>query len=268
MIEKLPVDGGTLAVERCGAGAPTIIFLHGFSVDRRSWAAQMQAFGSGASCVAYDLRGFGDSTVPSGDYDHTDDLARVVDHVTDGPVVLVGLSLGANVALSFAHRFPDRIQGLVLASSGLFGHDWGEEERPPTAIDRIAAAEGAETARRAWLAHDLFASTMEIPTAREALLRMVGDYTGWHWQEPGRGARIAPVGSLGAVTAPTLVLSGDRDARGYRDIAGVLARDLPNARLTRLAGIGHMMNLEDPARFNAALAGFLDQLERGEDHPR
>lgn len=265
MTGTLQITDGALAVERTGSGTPTIVFLHGFSLDRRSWRDQMEGFAHRATCISYDLRGFGQSTLPTDDYDHTDDLKGVLDGLGIDRAVLVGLSLGANIALSFAAHHPDRVSGLVLASSGLFGHDWGDAERPPAAIDRIAANEGAEAARKAWLAHALFASTLEIPAARDALLDMVGGYSGWHWQAPGRGARIAPVGPLGQVATPTLVLSGDRDVGGYRDIAGVLARELPKAELLRLAGVGHMMNLEDPARFDAALTGFLDRLDHGQE---
>lgn len=251
---------GDLSVAVSGDGAPALVFVHGFSFDRRMWAPQVAAFADRHLCVCPDLRGFGDSALPVGDYDHAADLAQVIAATVPGPYVLVGLSLGANVALALAAQRPAGLAGLVLASSGLIGHDWGAEERPPAAADRIAAAEGVEAARTFWLAHPLFASLDDHPQARAAVEAMVAAYSGWHWQARGRGARIAPVAALSDVAAPTLVISGDRDANGYREIAGLLAQGIPGARLVRLAGLGHCCSLEDPDRCNTELAGFLAAL--------
>ncbi|MCW1932293.1 alpha/beta fold hydrolase [Pararhodobacter zhoushanensis] len=254
-----------LAVETTGEGAPALVFLHGFSLDRRSWAPQIAAFSQDHHCVAYDLRGFGDSPPPQGDYDHAADLAAVIADKVTGPYVLIGLSLGANVALALSAQRPAGLAGLVLASSGLFGHDWQGEERPPAAADRVAADQGVEAARAFWLAHPLFASLDNWPEARAQAHHMVAAYSGWHWQAPGRGARIAPVRALSDVAVPTLVLSGERDVAGYRAIASALAQGIPDARLERLPGAGHLCNLEDPAQFNAAVQAFLTSLVAKEE---
>lgn len=256
MIHHVPVTGGTLVAEVTGEG-PTLVFLHGFSLDRRMWHPQIAAFSALYRCLSYDLRGFGQSSLPEGDYDHVDDLLAVLNALTEGPVVLVGLSLGANVALGFAAHHPERLSRLVLASSGLMGHDWGTEERPPSAADRIARSEGVEAARQFWLDHALFQPLQEVPEARALVERQVRDYSGWHWQEPGRGAKIAATGPLERIETETLVISGDRDVKGYRTIAGLIATQLPNARLQRLAQGGHMCNFDAAEAFNQTLAAWL-----------
>jgi pimeloyl-ACP methyl ester carboxylesterase len=151
------------------------------------------------------------------------------------------------------------MDGLVLVSSGLIGYDWGDDTRPPQEINRIAATDGPEAARAAWLGHALFAPLAAHPPALAAFRAMVADYSGWHWQQPNRDARIAPVGPLDEIRVPTLVVSGDLDVRGYRDIARELARAIPTADLVRIPDAGHMLPLEAPETFNAVLSGFLDR---------
>ncbi|MCO6381507.1 alpha/beta fold hydrolase [Oceanicola sp. 502str15] len=256
MTRRIEVPGGWLAVEDQGAGAP-VVFLHGFSLDHRSWEPQMNAFRARHRCIAYDLRGFGQSSLPQGDYDHVADLEALRAALGLDRFSLVGLSLGANVARAYAASHPERVAGLVLASSGLAGHDWGGAPRPPEEALQVAQAQGPEAARAFWLAHPLFASLADAPEARASVHRQVADYALWHWRAPGRAARIADAGALADLSVPTLVISGDRDLQGYRDIAATLAREIPTARLTRIAGAGHMVNLEAPETFNTALAQFL-----------
>ena len=91
---------------------------------------------------------------------------------------------------------------------------------------------------------------------------MVGDYSGWHWQnadpqQPGPDIR-AGLGSLGV---PTLVISGNLDVEGYREIAMEIFRTIPRASLRRLANGGHVVNLERPAEFNAEVVRFVASLE-------
>src|SRR5690606_32164325 len=131
-------------------------------------------------------------TLPDGDYEHGDDLLAVLDTLEIGRCLLVGLSLGANVALSFAARHPERLRGLVLASPGLPGHVW-TTERPPDAAARVAKAEGVEAGKRFWLGHELFANLSRVPAMRALVEEIVSDYSGWHWQGEGRAAQIAPL---------------------------------------------------------------------------
>jgi pimeloyl-ACP methyl ester carboxylesterase len=245
-----------LAIEEKGQG-PSVVFIHGFALDRRMWYPQIKYFSTVFHCVTYDLRGFGESPVPFGSYNHTDDLLNVLKTLKLDRIHLVGLSLGANIALSFAAQNADRVISLTLASSGLAGHDWGKEERPPTATDCVARHQGVEAARTFWLEHPLFASLENNPSAKAEVFREVLDYSGWHWQKDGRQARMTPTGPLEKVVVPTLVISGKQDLKGYRNISRKIAATLPNAKFQQIQNAGHMCNLEDANAFNTALSGIL-----------
>jgi len=251
------IDSGELWTEAAGQGTP-VVLLHGFSFDASSWDDQFDALAARHRVIRYDLRGFGRSRLPTAPYSHVDDLFMLLDRRVDGPAHLIGLSLGANVALSAALVAPQRVRSLVLASSGLPGHVW-QDERPPDAALRHAAAQGVEATRDFWLQHPLFASTAARPAVQQRLAAMVRRYSGWHWQPDAPPMQPLPAHAdrLADVTTPTLVLGGAEDVPGYRDIAARLQAGIAGAQRCTFANAGHVLNMEVPGPFNAAVLDFL-----------
>jgi 3-oxoadipate enol-lactonase len=245
---------GYLAFETRGEGVP-LVFIHGFSFDMRTWDAQVEALSRYFQVVRYDLRGFGRSSMPTGAYSHAQDLRALIEFLSLSSPVLIGLSLGANVALSYALDHPRAIRGLVLASSGLPGFAWSEP-RPPDAAAAVAKSQGVEHARQFWLDHPLFAAVRRSPTAFARVRRMIEEYSGWHWRHDNPVAPAGIDGRLSECAIPTLVLSGDLDVPGYREIAAKLSHDISGAALLTFPDAGHVLNEEDPAGFSAAVLAF------------
>jgi 3-oxoadipate enol-lactonase len=246
---------GYLAFETRGEGVP-LVFIHGFSFDMRTWDAQVEALSRYFQVVRYDLRGFGRSSMPTGAYSHVQDLRALIEFLSLSSPVLIGLSLGANVALSCALDHPHAIRGLVLASSGLPGFAWSEP-RPPDAAAAVAKAQGVEHARQFWLDHPLFAAARRSPIAFARVHRMIEDYSGWHWRHDNPVAQAGVIDRLSACVTPTLVLSGELDVLGYRQIASKLSHDISGATLLTFPDAGHVINEEDPAGFSAAVLEFV-----------
>lgn len=249
------IGTGRLWVTDEGDG-PALVFLHGFSFDRRQWAPQVAAFSGRHRCIAHDLRGFGRSAPPDEAYDHVLDLHALIETLELEAPVLVGLSLGANVAMAYAARYPEIPSRLVLISSGLPGFEW-EEERPPDAAKAHADAHGAMATKDFWLGHPLFASLDDYPEASAAAHQMVADYSGWHWENPDPRFVSPPGQDPDAIACRTLVVSGGRDVKGYQDISTKLAATIRNAELVTFGEAGHMLTLERPDSFNELLANFL-----------
>lgn len=254
------VDGGRLHWDAAGEGSD-LVLLHGFSFDSDLWTPQLAPLSAQRRVLRYDLRGFGVSTKPTGAYRHVDDLHVLLTSLGITRPVLLGLSLGANVALAYAIQHPREIAGLVLASPGLPGHRW-TVPRPPEAVAAHAGLNGVAAGKKLWLEHPLFDSTRRYPEARARVAQMVERYSGWHWENsdsqlPGPDVRAG----LAALRAPTLVISGDRDVEGYREIAAEIAATVPGGRLLRFAEAGHVMNLEEPQRFSAEVVKFVRGLE-------
>ncbi|HWI85863.1 MAG TPA: alpha/beta fold hydrolase [Sphingomonas sp.] len=251
----LAVPNGHLAWSSGGTGAP-VVLVHGFSFDRSMWDQQVATFESRFQVVRYDVRGFGASSRPDGPYDHVDDLEALLAVATAGAPLLVGLSLGANIVLEFVARHLGKARGMVLASSGLPGHAW-TSERPPEAIRAYALEHGVEAARARWIDDPIYQSLRQRPPASLAFETMVSRYDGWHWtHDDPRRAPENLASRLPRIDTPALIISGDHDHIGYREIARRLAAELPRAQLLRFPGAGHLINMEEPDRFSAAVIDF------------
>ncbi len=114
-----------LRAVRAGAGEPTLLLLHGYGESLLAWQPMFDRLARRTRVVAVDLPGFGLSDKPASGYSlarMTDRLADFLDRWTRGPVIVVGHSLGGEIAAALALRRPDRISGLVLlapAGAGL-----------------------------------------------------------------------------------------------------------------------------------------------------
>jgi 3-oxoadipate enol-lactonase len=256
--QECKLDDGYLAFETRGEGVP-LVFIHGFSFDMRSWDAQVEVLSRYFQVVRYDLRGFGRSSMPAGPYSHVQDLRALIESLALSAPVVIGLSLGANIALSCALDHPHAVRGLVLASSGLPGFAWSEP-RPPDAAAAVAKSQGVEHARQFWLNHPLFAAARRSPTVFTRLRRMIEEYSGWHWCNVNPAAQAGVIDRLSECTTPTLVMSGDLDVLGYRQIAAKLSREIPGAALLTFPDAGHVINEEDSSGFSAAVLDFVRKI--------
>lgn len=247
-----------------GAGA-AVVFIPGHTLDTCMWDSQAEAFAARHRVIRYDLPGAGRSPPPTGRYRHHDDLKALLDHLGIAKAHIVGLSLGAGIAVDFALACPEATLSLVpVAPSMVSGYPWPSELDALFAPISAAAARGdIAEAKRLWLAADWFAPALKIPACAEALRRIVGDYSGWHFHNKNPVERIKPPATerLEKISAPTLVIAGALDLPYYNlALAETLAQRIPNARKLVIPGVGHMTNMEDPARFNAAVLAFIDDV--------
>ena len=256
--ETVAINGTQLYYELAGSG-PVVTLLHGFSLDCRMWDAQFDAIARDFRVLRYDLRGFGRSaSVGPEPYAPADDLRALLDYLEIESTALVGLSMGGGFAIDFALAYPERTTALVAADSALDGFEW-TGGRPSAWHAELAAAQGVAAAKQAWLDCVLFRPAAEQPTVAAALRHCVDDYSGWHWLNP--NPLITPprpaIERLGEIACPSLILVGERDEADFHTVAERLAADIPGAKLVRIAGAGHMSNMEAPEEFTAAVLGFL-----------
>jgi pimeloyl-ACP methyl ester carboxylesterase len=250
------VPHARLYYEVAGDGPP-VLFVHGFTLDTRMWDDQWAVFAEHYRVIRLDLRGYGRSQAEPAGYSNMDDLVAVLDHLDIPRAHVIGLSMGATVVLDFALAHPERIHALVPVDGGPSG-----SADPPGEIQDIVAQAGAghvAEARETWLATALFAPAMEQPEVAARMREMVTDYTWWSARNPGLHRPLQPpaVGRLSEISAPTLVVVGDRERPSISASCESLAANIPGARLVVLPGAGHMSNMEDPSAFNTAVLEFL-----------
>ncbi len=254
------VNGARLYYEVAGSGPP-LVLLHGSFLDTRMWDNQVEAFARRYTVIRYDARGFGRSAFPSGlPYARSDDLKGLLESLAVARACLVGLSMGAGVAIDFAVSFPERVDALVLVAAGLGGFSMSSEyDAWLQGIRSSARRSGIRAARKALLAGAALAPALTRPPVAAHLVRMVSDYSGWHWVNDDPVQRLAPpaVQRLEHIAAPTLIVVGERDLPDFHAIADVLFQRVPHARKVVLPGVGHLPCMEDPEEFNQIVLEFL-----------
>ncbi|MGR8947306.1 MAG: alpha/beta fold hydrolase [Gammaproteobacteria bacterium] len=254
------VNGTSLYYELSGSG-PTVVLIHGFSIDTRMWDEQMDGLTSRYQVLRYDMRGFGRSSLPDEKpYDPCVDLLELLNHLKLDKVSLVGLSLGGWVATDFTIANPDKVNVLVVADTALMGYEW-QEGRPSTLPVEVAQSKGIEAAKQFWLASPLFEAARRHPRVLRHLGEMVDDYSGWHWihENPQILADEPTIYALKDIRCPTLVLVGEHDTFDFQRIAEILEEQIRNARRVVIKDAGHMSNMENPQQFNAEMKRFLDE---------
>lgn len=258
------VNGFRMHYEDHGHGQP-VVFLHGFSLDSRMWDGQRRFF-KDYRVIAPDMRFHGRSAAPE---DSAFDLAEaaadvrgLLDHLKIGRAHLVGLSMGGGYALETAVRYPDRVASLTLVAPSIQGI-----KAPPEAMAAFMKGiqaypkEGAAGFRRAWLADPLFAQVNAKPALRKELEAMVAAYNVDALFRVMKGGKGPPPASqlehLSEVKAPTLVMLGGLDQPHIVQGGEAAAKGIPGARKIVYPDAGHMINMEQPEKFNRGLLAFL-----------
>jgi len=251
------------------AGAPVrppVLLMHGIGGGREAWGDAGSATGAalaeaGFSALALDFPGYGLSA-PIDPFDLAG-LARsviaLIDAIGAGAAVLVGHSMGGMVAQEVAALSPGHVAGLVLAStSPAFGKPGGDWQRG-FLQSRFAPLDAG--LGMAGLAAQLVPAMVAPGTApaviaaAQALMAGVPEAT----YRSAVSALIAfdRRADLPAIRVPTLVITGEHDATAPPEVSRRMAERIPGAVCTIVPGAGHLLNLEQPQAFNAALLAHL-----------
>src|SRR4051794_1012039 len=238
---------------------PTVVLLHGATLDHHSWAPQVAALRERFPLVTPDLRGHGQST---GRFDFpaaVDDIEALLEVCSADKVVLVGLSLGGNIAQELVYRHNDRVQAMVIADATCNS----------AAAHPLAATMGVAALRwQAAVAGPAF--------GRQAARAMAidPDVQQYAVEANGRRSNDETVDILASLLTsalrpdsdyrlpvPTLLICGERDTIG--DIAAgtqAWARREALAEHAVIPGAGHVSNLDNPEAFTEVLEAFLGRV--------
>jgi pimeloyl-ACP methyl ester carboxylesterase len=254
-----------------GTGQP-VVLIHGWPLSGRSWEAQVPALvGAGYRVIAYDRRGFGDSSQPWDGYDYdtfADDLAALIDQLDLTDVVLVGFSMGGGEIARYIGRHGSARLAKVVFAGAVPPNLHKTADNPDGALDDATIEQFQEAVRTDRIAflHDFmrnfFSANGELKVS-EAQVQYAVDLASWA-SPKGTLDCIAAFGTtdfredLTKVDVPALVIHGNADAIVPFEASGRRTADaVTGARLHVIEGGPHGTNVSHATEFNEALLGFL-----------
>jgi len=245
---------GGIAYDVQGSGPP-VVLLTGSNLDRRMWTREAEWLAKSHTVVRYDLRAHGLSDTATKEFTHLDDLIGVLDALKIEKAALIGLSAGSAIALDAALDIPSRVDRIVLAGPAVGGFvSKVPVPFPPELMPALQSRDWRKVSE-VLLTTPVFAASPES----EPLVRQMVFENERLWTVDRALMKSPPQpasGRLESVKVPTLVLIGDKDV-SQKEHAEALAARIPGARMVRVAGGGHLLNLTSPTEFDAAVRAFL-----------
>ena len=258
-----PVNGTNLYYEMAGSGK-TMVLLHGGAVDSRAWDDQFDEFAKHYRVIRYDLRGAGLSASPDKPFSNSEDLHGLLQFLKVDKAYLLGISRGGGIAYDFTLDHPELVEALVLISANL--------SRTPAAYERMfektteeGKRNGAAAAARVW-GYDPYQGPVR-EAARPKVLKVLEEnlprfrhFDGSVAVEQLSSSDVPRADRLSEIRVPTLIVNGERDNEAARANYDNWARGIPNARKISFPDAAHLVNIDQPERFNKAVLDFLGGL--------
>jgi 3-oxoadipate enol-lactonase len=251
-----------LAYDHAGAG-PVLVFLHGIGGNRGNWRDQLAGFAPDYHAAAWDARGYGasdDYDRPLDFADFSADLLRLLDHLGAERAHLCGLSMGGRILLDFEARYPERVATLTLVSTfpGFTTSFRPEKQEEFLRLRRQPLLEGKEPRDIA----PAIVASLTGPSSTDAVkARLTESLAALHKQSYIKTleatTRYDRSADLPHIAAPVLLIYGTEDRLTPVKIGRAMAGQIPNAQLVVIEQAAHLVNIEKPQAFDAALRAFL-----------
>ncbi|OZE93174.1 alpha/beta hydrolase [Rhodococcus sp. 14-2686-1-2] len=279
--QRLHGDGVSLAADlwapNPGAPRGSVLLLHGGGQTRHSWQRTgIRLSEHGWISVAVDARGHGDSDwAQDGDYSsaaHARDVLRMASEL-EGPIVLVGASMGGMAALTAQSMSPVLAEALILVDITPVAEPKGLEKITAFMTSGLSGFDSLQDAADAVAKYNPHRRRAPHPEGLRKNLRHRDGRWYWHWDprllshrdhSPDRASvreRHARAAAK-TITVPTLLIRGAQsDVVSKEGVADLLAT-IPTARHIDVSGAGHMVSGDDNDVLSEGLVAFLDEVVR------
>ena len=240
------------------AAAPVVVLSHALGSSLEMWRPQVAALTTRYRVLRCDTRGHGASPAPQGPYaidDLVADQLAVLDDLEIARASFVGLSLGGAVCMLLAATAPERVDRLVLCSTAeQFGDPAGWLERAATVRSHGTEAL-ADVAMERWFTPEFAAREPDVverireifaATDAEGYAACCEAIAGWDFAD-----------RLGEITAPTMVVGGQRDPTVTPERSQALAAAIPGAVLAIIPDAAHLTAVSHPQELTTAVLAHL-----------
>ena len=261
---KQQVRGVEIAYDDVSTG-PVVVLLHGYPFNRTLWTGQCAHLKNDYRIIAPDFRGHGESAVTPGPTTMDElakDVAALLDTLNVSQATIGGLSMGGYVAFAFYRLFPKRVNSLILAATRAQADTDEARQNRAQQADK-ALREGMEGIVDGLMSKLLSSETVsKRPDVVKKLRTMMASTSaqGAAAALQGMAMRQDQTPMLKQITVPTLILIGNEDAIIPVADAELMRQGIANSQLQVIENAGHVLNLEQPEKFNAAVANFLSEV--------
>jgi pimeloyl-ACP methyl ester carboxylesterase len=236
-----------------------VVLIHSGGADLRDWEFIAPQLAQTYQVIAFDGRGAGQSPPLLEPANFVEDLRQLLDHLHLDRVILVGHSIGGQIATDFALAYPDRVTRLVLVAPGLSGFQFSPDVQQWYAQVQ-AAAPDLEKMVELMLNHPTYSVVMSSPQ-RDRMIEMTTHntkrYFEWKtfemlWAQP------PTIDRLSELQTKTLFIIGKQDMADNLHVAE-LFQQVPDIRFVYIEGADHMPTLTHPDEVSSQIIQFLSQ---------
>ena len=245
-------------------GETTIIFIHGFPFDKSSWNLQLEQLRENFRVIAYDIRGFGNSSSGEKQFSidlFADDLLSFMDALKINQAIICGLSMGGYIALNAIARFPKRFHKLILSDTQCVGDSSEAKEKRYKTIELLNNG-----GLKQWLT--AFEKNLFIESSFVEKENEVEEIRSMMLTNPiytlvstlkALAERKDTCALLKDISVPTLIICGESDSITPLAKSQQLNTEIKSSVLKVIPEAGHLSNVEQPDIFNKYLSEFVQE---------
>ena len=268
---KVNANGININYESTGSGK-CLVLIHGFSDNLTMWPEQVRELSKNYRILTYDVRGHGETETPEGDFSmelFADDLEALLRTLDIDQACVLGYSMGGRIALTLALKYPEKVNGLVMANSGIMDPNVqpSEEEMAEMTQRREQMAKMFESGDINLIAEAMAENSLS-PGLKEKDPALFEKYKAvklrnnlQYYQAIMQGMMTAMSDppDLGQVKCPVLIIAGEHDAFMALDAVKSMEERFKDSTSV-IFPTGHASAIEVPDQFNKAVSEFMERL--------
>ena len=261
---SIRINDITTCYDDLGKSRVPIIFIHGFPFNKSTWKPQMEYFRKTHRVIAYDIRGFGKSTIGKEKLSIgllADDLISFMDALEIKKAIVCGLSMGGYVLMKASYHYPHRFEAFILSDTQCVADTFEIKEKRHQAIVKIRTGklkEFTESFIKDAFCNESLINKKDIVEKIRSTILSAPPLT--------VASMLAAIAErkemctgLSNIKSPSLIICGKKDKITPISASELLQSKLPHSKLEIINKAGHLANLENPEDFNQKLFGFISK---------
>jgi len=261
MKKETKIRGINIVYDDLGAG-DAILLIHGQPFNRSMWDYQKEMLSRNHRLIIPDLRGYGESGITTGMVlldELALDLIYLLEHVSIKKAIVVGLSMGGQIALEMYRWQPSLFRAIVLADTDARAEDEKGYQNRLTlsaAILRDGMEKFTDERIHLFMCADTFRNKPAVVKHLENMMKTTPP-AGSAAVQRGRAERLDYTPLLEKIDFPALIVVGDQDIFTPLESAAYMHKRIKNSTLAVIKDSGHIANMEQAEAFNEALGRFI-----------